>query len=101
MFLIHGFSETEEYADGAHCGKTISITDSNSGTVATGVIADECPGCGAKNNIDLSQGLFDVFENEDVGVFPGTPPFFDIRYPLIAHACCNSCVAVCLTRVGA
>ncbi|GJJ09292.1 hypothetical protein Clacol_003514 [Clathrus columnatus] len=63
--------ETTEYANGAHCGKTIAITDSNSGKTVNGVIADECPGCGAKNNIDLSVGLFTQFESESVGVFPG------------------------------
>jgi len=63
-------AETTEYANGAHCGKTISITDSNTGKTATGVVADECPGCGAKNNIDLSQGLFEVFAPDSTGTFP-------------------------------
>ncbi|GJJ09291.1 hypothetical protein Clacol_003513 [Clathrus columnatus] len=69
--------QPEEYANGTHCGKTIAITDSNSGKTMNGVVADECPGCGAKDNIDLSVGLFTQFEDLSVGVFPVVWVFVD------------------------
>ncbi|KAF8514345.1 Non-catalytic module family EXPN protein [Hysterangium stoloniferum] len=61
--------ETAAYAGGNNCGRTISITDTYTGKSVTGVIADECPTCGNRNNIDLSSGLFTQFTAESVGEF--------------------------------
>ncbi|KAF8503059.1 hypothetical protein BU17DRAFT_71820 [Hysterangium stoloniferum] len=65
--------ETAKYAHGANCWRTISITDAKSGKSSTGVVADECPTCGGKNNIDLSVGLFKEFDTLDTGEIKGSP----------------------------
>lgn len=59
--------ETSEYANGANCWRTISITDTKSGKSSTGLVADECPSCGANKNIDLSVGLFKEFDILNTG----------------------------------
>ena len=71
QMLTWSSSETAVYANGAHCGQTITITDTNTGTVATGVVADECPSCSNQGSIDLSAGLFQVFAPQSQGTFPG------------------------------
>ncbi|KAF8585028.1 hypothetical protein K439DRAFT_1616246 [Ramaria rubella] len=63
--------QTVAYDNGAHCGATITITDTNTGVTATGVVADKCPTCDGTGSIDLSQGLFEVFAPDSAGVFPG------------------------------
>lgn len=69
--LTYRWSETDTYANGAHCGATITITDTDTGVTATGVVADECPTCNGPGSIDLSEGLFNVFAPNSQGVFPG------------------------------
>ncbi|KIY46512.1 hypothetical protein FISHEDRAFT_47203, partial [Fistulina hepatica ATCC 64428] len=64
---------TPDYDGGAHCGATVSISDS-SGTSATATVADECPSC-SSGDLDMSPSLFQVFEDLSVGVFPITWSF--------------------------
>lgn len=64
-------AETDTYANGAHCGKTIKLMDVNSGHTSTGVVADSCPTCTNSQSIDLSQGLFDEFASASEGEFNG------------------------------
>ncbi|KAF8520733.1 RlpA-like double-psi beta-barrel-protein domain-containing protein-containing protein [Hysterangium stoloniferum] len=64
--------QTSTFANGAHCGASITITDTSNGVTATGIVADQCPGCNGPGSIDLSQGLFEVFAPDSAGVFPVT-----------------------------
>lgn len=43
--------------NGAHCGQTIEIRDSNTGALVPAKIADECPFCSSES-LDLSEGTF-------------------------------------------
>ncbi|KAF8507702.1 RlpA-like double-psi beta-barrel-protein domain-containing protein-containing protein [Gautieria morchelliformis] len=61
--------QTATYANGIHCGRSLTITDTKTGQTATGVVADECPGCNGPYSIDLSRGLFEVFAPDADGVF--------------------------------
>jgi len=61
---------TNMYDEGAHCGKTIVITNTKTGATRTGVIADECPTCNGDGCIDLSSSLFDEFASAEQGIFP-------------------------------
>jgi len=67
--------QTDTYANGAHCGATITITDTSTGMTTTGTVADECPSCNGAGSIDLSQGLFEVFAADSAGTFPVTWSF--------------------------
>ncbi|KAJ3767771.1 barwin-like endoglucanase [Lentinula raphanica] len=40
------------------CGKSVTITNTDSGASVTAVIADECPTCNNANSIDMSLGTF-------------------------------------------
>ncbi|KIJ46623.1 hypothetical protein M422DRAFT_249778 [Sphaerobolus stellatus SS14] len=62
--------QTEQYANGVQCGRTITITDNTTGKTATGIVADLCPGCNGSGSIDLSESLFEVFAPTSQGVFP-------------------------------
>ncbi|KIJ48868.1 hypothetical protein M422DRAFT_247233 [Sphaerobolus stellatus SS14] len=62
--------QTEQYANGVQCGRTITITDTDTGKTAVGTVADECPTCDGSGSIDLSVGLFEVFAPTSQGVFP-------------------------------
>ncbi|KIJ26096.1 hypothetical protein M422DRAFT_272874 [Sphaerobolus stellatus SS14] len=44
-----------QYANGANCGKGVTIT--YNGVTAHATVADECPGC-PEGAIDLTEGLF-------------------------------------------
>ncbi|KAI0084816.1 RlpA-like double-psi beta-barrel-protein domain-containing protein-containing protein [Irpex rosettiformis] len=55
------------YDGGAHCGKSITITNDKTGATATGTVADECPGCGGRD-LDLTPSLFQELGNLDEGV---------------------------------
>ncbi|KAA1470599.1 hypothetical protein DENSPDRAFT_879826 [Dentipellis sp. KUC8613] len=56
---------TADYAGGAHCGQTISITAN--GKTHSAQVMDLCPGC-APGGIDMSPSLFESFASLDVGV---------------------------------
>ncbi|GAA5856286.1 hypothetical protein JCM8547_000853 [Rhodosporidiobolus lusitaniae] len=58
--------ESSVYANGAHCGKTVTIT--GNGVTQTATVADECPSCVSSGSIDLSSGLFAKFASYDAGV---------------------------------
>jgi len=50
--------ETKTFANGAHCGKSVEITNKKNGKKATVKVADECPTCNNPQSIDLSTGAF-------------------------------------------
>ncbi|KAI0186907.1 riboflavin-aldehyde forming enzyme [Xylaria flabelliformis] len=52
------------YANGAHCGKYITIQGNGHQTAAK--VADLCPGCGS-GGIDVSPAIFDDIADLDVG----------------------------------
>ncbi|KAF8965186.1 hypothetical protein BDZ97DRAFT_1659143 [Flammula alnicola] len=58
-----------QYAGGAHCFETISITVGSKTHSAQ--IVDECPGCPFAG-LDFSRGLFDSFASESAGVLTGS-----------------------------
>jgi len=58
-----------QFAGGALCFKTISITAN--GKTASAQIVDMCPGC-SYGGLDLSRGLFDFFASESEGVLHGS-----------------------------
>ncbi|KAI0693977.1 RlpA-like double-psi beta-barrel-protein domain-containing protein-containing protein [Cytidiella melzeri] len=55
------------YDGGAHCGKKIKITNTETGATAVGTVADECPGCSGMG-LDLTPSLFEELGNLDQGV---------------------------------
>ncbi|CAO1628692.1 unnamed protein product [Parajaminaea phylloscopi] len=56
------------WAGGANCGKTISIT--HNGNTQQATIADLCPTCGGSDDLDMSWGLFSALGGtHDMGVF--------------------------------
>ncbi|PPR02569.1 hypothetical protein CVT26_011957 [Gymnopilus dilepis] len=56
---------------GSDCGKTIEITNTQTGQTATGIVEDSCPGCG-EGDIDLSPSLFEQLAPLDQGVIQVT-----------------------------
>ncbi|GAA5952019.1 hypothetical protein JCM8115_005306 [Rhodotorula mucilaginosa] len=54
---------------GAHCGRTVSITNTDNGRSITARVADTCPGCGY-GSLDLSTGAFGAIGSYDQGVLP-------------------------------
>lgn len=60
--------QTSMYGSGGYCGKTITITNTDTGASTTATVADECPGCSSSSSIDLSTGAFDAIGSEDTGV---------------------------------
>lgn len=58
-----------QYAGGAHCFQTITITANGKTTSAQ--VVDLCPGCPFAG-LDLSRGLFNFFASESVGVLQGS-----------------------------
>ncbi|GAA5963745.1 hypothetical protein JCM3765_006836 [Sporobolomyces pararoseus] len=60
--------QTSMYGSGGYCGKTITITNTDTGASTTATVADECPGCSTSSSIDLSTGAFDAIGSEDTGV---------------------------------
>ncbi|KIM49401.1 hypothetical protein M413DRAFT_106763 [Hebeloma cylindrosporum] len=61
-----------QFAGGAHCFQTITITVNGKSTSAQ--VADECPGCPFAG-LDFSRGLFDFFAPESAGVLTGSWTF--------------------------
>ncbi|CAK9780168.1 hypothetical protein CC85DRAFT_274160 [Cutaneotrichosporon oleaginosum] len=55
-----------QWDGGAHCGKSITITEG--GKTAQATIVDLCPGC-PYGALDLSESLFSVFHDHGKGVF--------------------------------
>jgi len=53
-----------------YCGRSVTITNTNTGATATGVVADACPTCSNENSLDLSVGLFQALGNMNDGVLP-------------------------------
>ncbi|KAI3484163.1 hypothetical protein L1887_52869 [Cichorium endivia] len=60
-----------EWAGGAHCGQTVTITNNKNGNTQTAQVADLCPGC-SWGSLDMSTSLFSALNNGnmDDGVFP-------------------------------
>lgn len=61
-----------QFAGGAHCFQTITITVNGKSTSAQ--VTDECPGCPFAG-LDFSRGLFDFFASESAGVLQGSWTF--------------------------
>ncbi|KAH8833550.1 RlpA-like double-psi beta-barrel-protein domain-containing protein-containing protein [Flagelloscypha sp. PMI_526] len=59
---------------GPQCFKKIKMT--YKGKTATATIMDECPGC-PFGGLDLTEGLFEFFDNKDKGVLSGEWSFSD------------------------
>jgi len=58
---------TGTYDHGAHCGKSVVITDTKSKKTATATVMDSCPSC-AEGDLDMSTSLFEEFADLGVGV---------------------------------
>ncbi|KAL4251614.1 hypothetical protein ABKN59_003820 [Abortiporus biennis] len=58
-----------QYAGGAHCGETITITIN--GKTVQAQVADECMKC-AFGSVDMTDGLFEHFAPLDTGVLQGS-----------------------------
>jgi len=56
------------YANGAHCGKTITIENKATGAKQTAVVADECPSCVSTQSVDMSRGLFETLATLEEGM---------------------------------
>ncbi|KAL8281146.1 hypothetical protein RQP46_006504 [Phenoliferia psychrophenolica] len=62
--------DTRMYANGAHCGKTVTIH--GNGKTIQAIVADSCPTCVSAGSIDLSEGAFKAIASLSDGVFPVT-----------------------------
>lgn len=56
------------YADGAHCGKQIRLTRTDTGKSVTGTVRDSCPTCVNDQSLDLSVGAFNAIADQSEGV---------------------------------
>ena len=59
--------ETTMYANGAHCGKTVTIENKSTGAKMTATVADECPSCVSTESVDMSEGLFTTLATLEEG----------------------------------
>lgn len=48
---------TPMWDNGAHCGQTVEVRNSKTGTTVTVKVADQCPTC-SSGSLDLSEGAF-------------------------------------------
>ncbi|WVQ93434.1 hypothetical protein IAU59_000506 [Kwoniella sp. CBS 9459] len=55
-----------------HCGKYITVTNTNNGKSVTAMVADVCPTCVSDNSLDLSVGAFNAIAEESEGSVPIT-----------------------------
>jgi len=60
----------DNWDGGAHCGKTIQITNTDNGMTHSATVADLCPGCDS-GSLDMSPSLFSYLAkgNMDEGTF--------------------------------
>jgi len=58
------------YNNGEYCGKTVVLTNTDTGESVTATVADECPSCESAYSVDLSVGAFTALASESAGVFP-------------------------------
>jgi len=65
--------DTPTYANGAHCGDTIMVTNTKNGKTVAVTVADECPSCTGPSSVDFSEGAFFALGGTvDEGEFPIT-----------------------------
>ncbi|KAK4702056.1 hypothetical protein P7C70_g4168, partial [Phenoliferia sp. Uapishka_3] len=69
--------QTEMYANGANCGKTITLTSTATGQSVTVTVADECPTCDGTTYVDLSESAFLQIGTVSEGMVPMTWQFDD------------------------
>jgi expansin (peptidoglycan-binding protein) len=50
--------QTTMYADGAHCGKKIQVTRTDTKESMTVTVADSCPSCEGEGYVDFSESAF-------------------------------------------
>jgi len=63
--------QTQTYAGGSNCGKTVAITNTKTGKTVNVLVADECPTCDDPQSIDLSEGAFKALGGTvEEGEFP-------------------------------
>ncbi|ORY26466.1 hypothetical protein BCR39DRAFT_470318, partial [Naematelia encephala] len=55
------------------CGATVAITAVGHNVTVSATIKDMCPGCG-EHSLDLTQGLWDLMNQESGGTFDGIFP---------------------------
>lgn len=61
------------YDNGSNCGKTVKVTNKNTGTTHKATVVDECPTCESTGSLDMSEGFFKALGGTtDEGVFPIT-----------------------------
>ncbi|BGP29098.1 hypothetical protein JCM10296v2_000836 [Rhodotorula toruloides] len=61
---------TATYANGAHCGQTVTITRTDTGESIQAKVADSCPTCNNNSCLDLSTAAFKALGGTDaMGVF--------------------------------
>ena len=60
--------QTQEYAGGKNCGRSVSITNTANGRQVAATVADMCPGCKSAQSLDLSKAAFDAIGDEASGV---------------------------------
>ncbi|GAA5877774.1 hypothetical protein JCM16303_000233 [Sporobolomyces ruberrimus] len=67
---------TATYEGGAHCGKYVTITRSDTGKSINALVADSCPTCNNNACLDLSWGAFSALGGtQSMGVFDITWSF--------------------------
>jgi hypothetical protein len=62
------------YANGAHCGKTVILKNTETGHTERATVADSCPTCVSPQSVDMSSGLFNQFAAFSQGTFNRTQP---------------------------
>ena len=62
------------YDNGANCGRSITITRTDTGQSVTATVADECPTCENGTSLDLSEGAFEQIATKAEGMVRLFPP---------------------------
>lgn len=69
-----GDLETERYGDlgakSSNCGRRILVTNTKNQKTVEVTVADACPTCGGKNDLDLSEGAFTQIATKEEGEVP-------------------------------
>lgn len=61
--------QTEVYASGANCGRTILVTRVDTGGSMTVTVADECPTCEGTGYVDFSVAAYTSLGTESEGMY--------------------------------
>ncbi|GAA6030096.1 hypothetical protein JCM8097_009253 [Rhodosporidiobolus ruineniae] len=56
------------FGSGSDCGRTVKITNDETGASTTATVADSCPGCSTYDSLDCSTAVFDAIADQSEGI---------------------------------